>query len=89
MVRSPDSAAYVVDRATASIFRVDLSTGDGSVVVTKGDGAGRASASRGSSPSADPMCSSSTAMRPVALATVGRRAVALARLRRRRHGARR
>jgi hypothetical protein len=40
MVRGPDGAAYVVDRATASIFRVDLSTGDGSVVVTKGDGAG-------------------------------------------------
>src|SRR3990172_6006598 len=40
MVRGPDGAAYVVDRATASIFRVDLSSGDGSVVVTKGDGAG-------------------------------------------------
>lgn len=40
MIRGPDGAAYLVDRTTAALYRVDLSTGAASALVKKGDGAG-------------------------------------------------
>jgi hypothetical protein len=41
MVRGPDGAAYVIDRASKSIIRVDLAKRTAQVVVKAGDGAGK------------------------------------------------
>ena len=41
VVRGPDGAAYLLDKATKSIIRVDLATRSAKVVVKAGDGAGK------------------------------------------------
>ena len=41
VVRGPDGAAYLLDKATKSIIRVDLATHSAKVVVKAGDGAGK------------------------------------------------
>ena len=40
-MRGPDGAAYLLDKATKSIIRVDLATRSAKVVVKAGDGAGK------------------------------------------------
>lgn len=40
LVRGPDGAAYVLDRAARTVSRVDPETGETAVIVTAGDGAG-------------------------------------------------